>query len=198
MSNSKTNKFKKLDDLNKTLEEIYTLVDKYLTNLDLNGLIQKIAQEKVDEACIRISNKINAKLIDKRGDLIDFLHDKYMTSQEIMDKYGPVSQAIKNLVKPKSIDDVVSILSDTVKSIKEFAKIFLGPYIEAVEYVTELIPKLAELTENIENLASLPSKIPEIPNVPDVNFDKLKITIPPITMEEVITGNKVSGDSDIA
>ena len=39
MSDSKTNKFKKLDDLNKTLEEIYTLVDKYLTNLDLNGLI---------------------------------------------------------------------------------------------------------------------------------------------------------------
>ena len=191
-------KFKKIDDLNKTLEDIYTLADKYLTNLDLDGLIQKKAQEKVDDACIRISNKINSKLIDKRGDLIDFLHGKYVTSQKIISEFGPVAQAIENLGIPTSIDDVVSILSDTVKSLKNFAKLFLGPYQEAVEYVVELAPKLVELTENIEKLASLPSKIPAIPNVPNVNFDKLKITMPPITMEEVITGNKVSGDSDIA
>lgn len=191
-------KFKKLDDLNKTLEDIYTLADKYLTNLDLNGLIQKKAQEKVDDACILISNKINAKLIDKRGDLIDFLHGKYMTSQKIISEFGPVTQAIENLGIPTSIDDVVSILSDTVKSLKNFAKLFLGPYQEAVEYVVELAPKLIELTENIEKLAGLPSKIPVIPDVPNVNFDKLKITMLPITMEEVITGNKVSGDSGIA
>lgn len=191
-------KFKKLDDLNKTLEDIYTLADKYLTNLDLNGLIQKKAQEKVDDACILISNKINAKLIDKRGDLIDFLHGKYMTSQKIISEFGPVAQAIENLGIPTSIDDVVSILSDTVKSLKNFAKLFLGPYQEAVEYVVELAPKLIELTENIEKLAGLPSKIPVIPDVPNVNFDKLKITMLPITMEEVITGNKVSGDSGIA
>ena len=191
-------KFKKLDDLNKTLEDIYTLADKYLTNLDLNGLIQKKAQEKVDDACILISNKINAKLIDKRGDLIDFLHGKYMTSQKIISEFGPVAQAIENLGIPTSIDDVVSILSDTVKSLKNFAKLFLGPYQEAVEYVVELAPKLIELTENIEKLAGLPSKIPVIPDVPNVNFDKLKITMLPITMEEVITGNKVSGNSGIA
>ena len=191
-------KFKKLDDLNKTLEDIYTLADKYLTNLDLNGLIQKKAQEKVDDACILISNKINAKLIDKRGDLIDFLHGKYMTSQKIISEFGPVTQAIENLGIPTSIDDVVSILSDTVKSLKNFAKLFLGPYQEAVEYVVELAPKLIELTENIEKLAGLPSKIPVIPDVPNVNFDKLKITMLPITMEEVITGNKVSGNSGIA
>lgn len=191
-------KFKKLDDLNKTLEDIYTLADKYLTNLDLNGLIQKKAQEKVDDACILISNKINAKLIDKRGDLIDFLHGKYMTSQKIISEFGPVAQAIENLGIPTSIDDVVSILSDTVKSLKNFAKLFLGPYQEAVEYVVELAPKLIELTENIEKLAGLPSKIPVIPDVPNVNFDKLKITMLPITIEEVITGNKVSGNSGIA
>lgn len=195
-------RFKKLDDLNKTLEEISTLVDKYLTNLDLDGLIQKKAQEKVDDACIRISNKINSKLIDKRGDIVNFLHSQYANAQKIKNDFAPLAEKIENLGIPTSIDDVVSILGDVVTTLKEFAELFLGPYIEAVKFINEftieLAPKLVELTENIEKLASLPSKIPAIPNVPNVNFDKLKITMPPITMEEVITGNKVSGDSDIA
>lgn len=180
------NKFKKIDDLNKTLENIYYLVDKSLTEFDVDEMTQEQAQSLVDDLCIRISNSINNKLIDKRADLINSLHEGYISSNEIIQQLEPLVNFNLN------VDTVV-------EAVQKIITIIAGPYQKAVEYVTLLTPKVLELANNIANLSTLQDKIPKHPSMPLLNYNKLQITMPPITVDEIITGNKISGsDNNIA
>ena len=80
-----TDKFKKIDDLIEVLDNLYNLSDKTLTNLQpLDELIASKAQETVDDVCIRLSDKLNSELSIKRIDLVNWLHNQYSTSQEIV------------------------------------------------------------------------------------------------------------------
>ena len=188
-----TDKFKKIDDLIEVLDNLYNLSDKTLTNLQpLDELIASKAQETVDDVCIRLSDKINSELSIKRADLVNCLHNQYSTSQEIVTKFSPVATAINNLSLPTKLDDVISILTDTINSLKNFAELFLGPYKEAIEFTIQLTPKLIELSKQIDKISKLPSKIPPIPNQPNLNYDKLKIKVDPITLDEIKTGNRTS------
>ena len=162
-----SDKFKKIDDLNKTLENINKTV--YTT---FNDIENYPTQQKVDEACIFVSNKINAQLEVKRQELIEVLHDGYISSNEVI-------QLLKPLVEfDLNIDTVVS-------AVKKIIDILAGPYKIAVEYVTELAPKLADLSTNIALLVYIPENLPQRP---DINYDKLNISMKPITIDEIISG----------
>lgn len=160
-------KFKKIDDLNETLENINKVIYTTLKDID-----EYPTQEKVDKACEYLSEKINAKLADKRKVLIKTLHEGYVASNEVIQLLEPLVNFNLN------IDTVV-------EAVKKIIDILAGPYKVAVEYITILTPKLAELATNIALLAYIPANLPQIPNI---NYDKLNITMQPITIDEVISG----------
>lgn len=161
------NKFKKIDDLNETLEGINSMV--YNTFKDIE---EYPTQEIVDKACEWVSNNANAKLEAQRQKLIQTLHEGYVASNEVI-------QLLKPLVNFKLSTDTV------VEAVKKIIDIMAGPYKVAVEYVTVLTPKLQDLATNIALLAYIPQKLPQRPNI---NYDKLQISMKPITIDEVIAG----------
>lgn len=173
-------KFKKIDDLNDTLENVNTLVSNTFSSLsDLDGVTQEVAQAIVDDICIRISNEISHKLDDKRNDIINVLHEGYVASNEIISTLQPFIDVIKN-----GIPDLSGVINILIK----FFKVYTKPYAIAVEYVTVLTPKLLTLSDNISKLALLKNQIPQPPNIPVVNFNKLSISMKPITINDVISG----------
>ena len=160
-------KFKKIDDLNETLEGINSMV--YNTFKDIE---EYPTQEKVDKACEWVSNKANAKLEEQRSKLINALHEGYLASNEVVQMLKPLVEFELN------IDTVVS-------AVQKIIDIMAGPYKVAVEYVTVLAPKLQDLAVNVALLAYIPQKLPQRPNI---NYDKLQISMKPITIDEVISG----------
>ena len=168
-------KFKKIDDLNTTLENVYNLANNTLTNFDIEGMTQEGAQMLVDDLCIRISNSINDKLEKQRIELINVLHQGFISSNEIIEQLKPLVEFNLN------IDTVVD-------AVRQIITILSGPYQKAVEYTTELAPKLLTLTDNIAGLALLKDKLPQHPSMPILNYNKLNITMKPITIQEVING----------
>lgn len=160
-------KFKKIDDLNETLEGINTMVYTTFQNIE-----DYPTQEKVDKTCEWINEKVNAKLEKQRQKLIKILHEGYVASNEVIQLLEPLVTFDLN------IDTVVS-------AVKKIIDILAGPYKVAVEYVTVLTPKLKDLAVNVALLAYIPQKLPQIPNI---NYNKLNITMEPITIDEVING----------
>lgn len=163
-----SDKFKKIDDLNKTLENINKTV--YTT---FNDIESYPAQQKVDEACEFVNNKTNPILNEKREELIKVLHEAYLSSNEVVTLLKPLVEFDLN------IDTVV-------EAVKKIINILAGPYKIAVEYITVLAPKLQDLMVNIALLAYIPENLPQRP---DINYNKLKIFMKPITINEIITGN---------
>lgn len=170
-----TDKFKKIDDLNKTLENINKIV--YTT---FNDIENYPTQQKVDEACEFVNNKTNPILNEKREELIKVLHEAYLSSNEVITLLKPLVEFDLN------IDTVV-------EAVKKIINILAGPYKIAVEYITVLTPKLQDLMINIALLAYIPENIPQRP---DINYDKLKISMKPITINEIITGNTEEDDTE--
>lgn len=160
-------RFKKIDDLNKTLEGVNRTVYTTFKNIE-----DYPTQEKVDEACIWISEKMNAKLEQQRALLIKTLHEGYIASNEVIQLLEPLVNFDLN------IDTVVS-------AVRKIIDILAGPYEIAVEYVTELTPKLTELATQIALLAYIPANLPQIEGI---NYNKLNITMKPITIDEIISG----------
>lgn len=160
-------KFKKIDDLNEMLEGVNRTVYTTFKNIE-----DYPTQEKVDEACIWISEKMNAKLEQQRALLIKTLHEGYVASNEVIQLLEPLVNFDLN------IDTVVS-------AVRKIIDILAGPYQVAVEYVTVLTPKLTELATQIALLAYIPANLPQIEGI---NYDKLNITMKPITIDEIISG----------
>lgn len=170
-----SDKFKKIDDLNKTLENINKTV--YTT---FNDIESYPAQQKVDEACEFVNNKTNPILNEKREELIKVLHEAYLSSNEVVTLLKPLVEFDLN------IDTVV-------EAVKKIINILAGPYKIAVEYITVLAPKLQDLMVNIALLAYIPENLPQRP---DINYNKLKISMKPITINEIITGNTEEDDTE--
>lgn len=160
-------KFKKIDDLNDMLEGVNKTV--YTTFAKIEDYP---TQERVDEMCEWINQKMNAKLEEQRAKLISALHEGYVSSNEVIQLLEPLVNFNIN------IDTVVD-------AVKKIIAILAGPYQVAVEYVTILTPKLKELATNIALLAYIPYNLPQIPNI---NYDKLNITMRPITIDDIISG----------
>lgn len=162
-------KFKKLDDINKMLENVNTNVYTYLSNLDL----ETVTQKKVDDICVRLSDNINKKLETQRQIIIKSLHQGYVGASELISLLKPIVEA--------DVKDLASVIN----VVKKIINIYTKPYEQAIEFVTVLTPKLQDLAVNIALLAYIPSKIPPIPNI---NFDKLQISMKPITVDDIIAG----------
>lgn len=168
-----SNRFQKIDDLNKAIENVRELAINTLSTLDEQ--IDVITQQKVDDICIRLSVSVSEQLDTLRSGTIDFLHDSYIKSNEIISTFQPIINA--------DLTDLASVISVVGKIIA----VLSGPYQTAIEFTQELAPKLITLTENIASLLAIPSYLPKIDNI---NFDKLNITMKPITIDDVISGAK--------
>lgn len=158
-------KFKKIDDLNKTLENINKVAYKTLDGLD------EATQEVVDDICTRFSASTNEKLSILRQEVVDILKEGYIASNEIIATFKPIVE-----LNPTDLGGVIN-------AINKIKQLYTKPYETAIEYVTVLTPKLADLATNIALLAYLPSQIPPIVGI---NFDKLKITMEPITIADIV------------
>ena len=172
---------KKINELNEVLDATINLANSTLSFTEtLENLALTEAQNKVDDICWRFSKNVNEKLDKKREDLILCLHDKYMSSQEII-------ALLKPIVEAKLTD-----LSSVIKVLTNIIKIYAGPYANAVEEIaglaTEVAPLLKETADRITYLSVLPSQIP-IPEDANINFDKLNISMKPITIDNIITGD---------
>lgn len=169
-----SDKFKKIDDLNETLVNIRENAIKTLTALEADANVSREAlQKKVDDVCIRFSQNVNKKLDKQRTFLITVLHQGYLSSNEVISLLQPIVEA--------NVTDLGSVIN-LVKKIQAF---YTKPYQTAVEFITILTPKLTELSTNIVALGAIPSYIPEIEGI---NFNKLNITMKPITIDNIISG----------
>ena len=169
-----SDKFKKIDDLNETLVNIRENAIKTLTALETDANVSREAlQKKVDDVCIRFSQNVNEKLDKQRTFLITVLHQGYLSSNEVISLLQPIVEA--------NVTDLSSVIN-LVKKIQAF---YTKPYQTAVEFITILTPKLTDLATNIVALGAIPSYIPEIEGI---NFNKLNITMKPITIDNIISG----------
>lgn len=162
-------RFDWLDKLNEVLEKVPDNVDKGLANSI------KLGQSTVDTSCLWTSYE-TSKLIElQRRMTVTALHGMY-------EKYTEIIALLEPLIK-LSVTDLGSVID----AIKLIIKILSGPYYDAVAFVTELAPKLQELTNNLLAIALY---TPTIPPGTEINFDKFKLTVFPITMAEVISPPK--------
>lgn len=176
-------KFKKIDDLNKTLENIYVLASNTLSNFDVDDMSLNMAQPLVDNLCRRVSANLNYKLNILRVDLIKNLHNGFISSNEIIEQLKPLVEFDLN------IDTVVD-------AVRQIITILSGPYQKAIEYTTELTPKIVELSNNIANLSTLQDSIPKPPEMPSLSFNKLRVQMLPITLDEIISGVPLEPEFD--
>ena len=183
-----SDKFKKIDDFNIALSNINTLVE-----LSLQGLseLDNLSQEIIDDYCIRISEKINAELDEKRTDLISGLTKTYTASLGILEeavkagfltKNDDGSYSITTIPKPTDIDEVLGVVEKITPLFNKVINFVAGPYAKVAEFVVEIGERLPELTTNIEKLASLKDSIPPIGNY---NLNKLNIYVEPINPEDI-------------
>ena len=85
------------------------------------------------------------------------------------------------------MSDLGSVISVLTKLIALYAK----PYKQALDYTVGFVgvatPKLADSAEKVAKLYILKDEIP-IPEGFNINFDKLKITMNPISIDYIIKG----------
>lgn len=177
INESVSEKFSILDNINNTLEDTIVLINTSFE--ELNELIEvgeSRLQEKVDKICIDLSNKINEKLSRHRELMVDVLHRQYVASMDTISLLEP-------LVNLNPTD-----LGGCVKAINLIIKIYASPYQQAIEFVTQIAPKLQDIAINCALLASMPAILLAKLHVPNINFDKLNINFPPPSMSEITTG----------
>lgn len=194
-----SDKFKKIDDFNIALSNINTLVE-----LSLQGLseLDNLSQEIIDDYCIRISEKINAELDEKRTDLISGLTKTYTASLGILEeavkagfltKNDDGSYSITTIPKPTDIDEVLGVVEKITPLFNKVINFVAGPYAKVAEFVVEIGERLPELTTNIEKLASLKDSIPPIGNY---NLNKLNIYVELIKPEDITGGGETRGTEE--
>lgn len=177
---SAVNDLKILDDLNDTLDKIIVFAeDSFSTIEDLEGKTQDLIQEEVDKICEKVSKKGTEKLNLVRDKTVKTLHNKYVSANEIIALLKPIVTASFT-----DLNGVISIL-------KKIVSLYLGPYNKAMTYIADFTvtatPKLATTVEKTDKIIGLKDSIP-IPEGFNINFDKLNISMKPITIDEIING----------
>lgn len=169
-----------LDDLNNTLDNIVTFIDNSFSNLeDLNDESPSVIQKEIDKICEKISIKGTDKLNNIRDNVVDVLHNKYASANEVISTLQPIVEA--------KIEDLGAVISVLTKIIEIYTK----PYSNAVKYIaeftTEVTPKLLDITDKLAYIYLMKDNI-SVPMNTNVNFDKLNITMKPITIDDIIQG----------
>lgn len=169
-----------LDDLNETLDKILKFARNSLSTLeDFEDDTQEKVQQEVDKICVKVSDKATKKANEVRDKAVDSLHQKYVSANKVVEDLQPIVEA-----KITNLNEVISVLGKIIA-------LYTKPYQHALEYTIGFVgtatPKIATTVSKIDELANLKNEIP-IPNGLNINFDKLNITMKPITIDEIIKG----------
>lgn len=169
-----------LDDLNETLDKILKFARNSLSTLeDFENDTQEKAQQEVDKICIKVSDKATKKVNEVRDKAVKDLHNKYVSANKIVSDLQPIVQA-----RITNLNEVISVLGRIIA-------LYAKPYQQALEYTVGFAataaPKLVTTVSKVDELAGLKNEIP-IPDGLNINFDKLNITMKPITIDEIING----------
>lgn len=171
---------KALDDLNDTLDKVVEFAENSLSTIgDFEDEAQDKIQEEVDKICEKVSDKATKKLNQMRDKTVESLHKKYESASQVAQDLQPIVEA--------KLTDLGSVISVVTKIIALYAK----PCKQAIDYTVGFVgvatPKLADSAEKIAKLYNLKDEIP-IPEGLDINFDKLKITMNPISIDDIVKG----------
>lgn len=154
-----------LDKINKELEGINDYLDKTVSNFD------KKTQAYVDEKWAAINAEIEAKL-NKIKDIkiVPPLHAQY--------EHALATIALLKPLVELSIVDLPSVIDGLLKVVS----IVTAPYQPAIDFITEIVPKVAELGTNLVEIATYQPPIVEGVNIPPLNVNIA------LTMDDIING----------
>lgn len=179
--------YKGLVELDVMLQKAVDAVDKAFDGFDnLEDASVKYAQDKIDKACIQISDKINTSLEKKKQDVCNALKKKY---NQVLSSISTLKPIVDLLSLNISLDTVVSGL---VKTITAFATPYVKPYQDAVKFIAEFTQKATPLIKNIsdntQTLMGTPDRAKKrVQNInPNLNTDKLQIKFTPPSIQDII------------
>lgn len=158
-----------IDKINEQLEGIITYIDNYVNLIETEiesgkDKAQQIANEKMEQ----LSDKLTEKLLPIRQKIIDIFKAQY---QSALEKIKPIEPLVNADV---SLDTIVDI-------VKSIIAILIAPYQPAIQFTTEVIPKVIELSNNLQKIANYQPTI----NIPGVEIPPLNVNIPPITPGDI-------------
>lgn len=176
-----------LQDLDTMLQNAVDFTENGLGKLDKykNAPVEYV-QKEIDKICVQLSDKINAKLEEKKQEAIKIIKEKYELELEVIKQLKPI---IDLLELKFSLDTVVDGL---IKTIKTFADPYIKPYEDAIEFttaiVTEAMPLIDNISSNTDELMSTPDKVLAIVQEidPSLNLDKLQIKFTPPSISDII------------
>ena len=154
-----------LDKINKELEGVNHYLDKVVSDFD------KKSQAYVDAKWAAINAEIEAKL-NKIKDIkiVPPLHAQY--------EHALASIALLKPLVELSIVDLPSVIDGLLKVVA----IITAPYQPAIDFITEIAPKVVELGENLVEVATY-----QPPTIEGVEIPPLDIDIT-LTMDDIING----------
>lgn len=169
-------KFKEIDEAINILDNTEDLVIASLSDIgDVADASQDKVQAKVDDICERISNQTNDKLSQMRELIIANLKTAYLSSMEIIAILQPL------------VDMKITDLDSVILALTKIIAMYTQPYKIALEFVTVLTPKLTELSQKVLELATIKDKIKNPVGAENLklSYDKLNITMEPISIEDI-------------
>jgi len=154
-----------LDNINKELEGINDYLDKTVSN------IADKSQAYVDAKWAAINTEIEAKL-NKIKDIkiVPPLHAQYEHALAHIALLQP-------LIELNLID-----LPSVIEGLTQIIAIVTAPYQPAIDFITEIAPKVVELGENLVEIATY-----QPPATPGLTIPPLDIDIS-LTMDDIING----------
>ena len=159
-----------LKELNAWLSEvpgrINTAYENYMNN-------EAMTQEKADVICEWLAWKVNIAVERKRQAAISAL------SGQFNDTVGG------KVMKAATV--IQSFLSDPLGTLGSFASLIFGPVPTVFKWFADLGKEVTKLGSNLAKIAgALPPPVP--PSTPNINYNKFKLKINPITIGEIVAG----------
>jgi hypothetical protein len=134
------------------------------------GSGENAIQSKVDVICAWLAWKVNVAVERKRQAILRILHEQYQKT--VGGKVMRMAQAIQSFV------------NDPIGALGSFASAIFGPVMAVFQWIVELGVQILKLAEN---LAKIVSVLPPSPPNPHINYDKFKLKVKSISMDEVMS-----------
>lgn len=147
-------------------------LDNFKSFLDAKFVgLEKMTQAQIDDYIENTLNpELNAQLANIRANIISTLKSMYSGYLKLIEKIQPIADA-----EPTDLGKVIQFCNN----VKSF---ITSMYSEVLLFMTQLTTKLAELTLAITSLVAYR------PPISGINFDKLNISMEPITMADITGG----------
>lgn len=174
-SNEENCPFSAIDNFIILLEDTKTALDKTFESL------QGMTQAQVDKIIIEeINPSVNAGLKKGRDNLLSSLQSMYSGMLKLKEKLTPIEQSDPTAF---SLNNLTAII-DAVVAIKDF---LLTAYDQFLLFTVKLTEHVSRLTAAINDLVSY------TPNVQGISFDKLDISVEPISFDDITGGTAKTG-----